>query len=67
MSAAPALHFPEGKQVTLTPMLLCFEGQQLTQGLPRTVTLPRVGMMCPGQKNTGCHRRQFMRESKSHH
>ena len=50
MSIAPALHFPKGKQVTLTLMLLRFEVQQLTQGLLRTVTLPRVGIMCPGQK-----------------
>lgn len=50
MSVAPALHFPKGKQVTPTLMLLCFEGQQLTQGLPRIVTLLRVSIMCPGQK-----------------
>lgn len=47
---APALHFPKGKQVTLTLMLLCFEVQQLTQGLLKTVTLARVGITCPGQK-----------------
>lgn len=47
---APALHFPKGKQVTLTLMLLCFKVQQLTQGLLKTVTLARVGITCPGQK-----------------
>ena len=51
MSIAPALHFPKGKQVTLTLMSLRFEVQQLTQGLLRTVTFPRVGIMCPGQKH----------------
>lgn len=45
-------------------MLLPFEGQQLTQGLPRTITLPTAGIMFPGQKNTGCHRREFMREKR---